>query len=296
LRNNDGDFLLVLLSNITIKLLTQNPHILSWSENWKIAIIGGAMKRISALLLVMICLIISNNLHSSPYVENMPFNVKQPDRTVGKLYFTGSKGNYYDNTRLFNEDDYTIVQDNDTGIFCWTRQDSDGWLKPTGYAALLFKPKNLDLKPGEGISKERNEERDRIGKQTGKAVNKDGSIDLFNSKNHYAIGDTGPAGGIIFYDKGYWGIDEDYHWRYLEAAPATAEFSSVWGLFETEVSGTDTSIGSGQQNTDILVNLGDIIIDFIDGNGGYSKDRWRRNCSYEVPATGDKWLQRLVSA
>lgn len=32
----------------------------------------------------------------------------------------------------------------------------------------------------------------------------------------YAIGDTGPAGGIVFYDKG----EVTDGWRYLEAAPA----------------------------------------------------------------------------
>jgi hypothetical protein len=40
----------------------------------------------------------------------------------------------------------------------------------------------------------------------------------------YKIGDTGPAGGFIFYDKGY----NSGGWRYLEAAPVEAEFQTVW--------------------------------------------------------------------
>jgi flagellar biosynthesis GTPase FlhF len=40
----------------------------------------------------------------------------------------------------------------------------------------------------------------------------------------YAIGETGPAGGIIFYDKGA----KSDGWRYLEAAPASSEFEGRW--------------------------------------------------------------------
>jgi hypothetical protein len=40
----------------------------------------------------------------------------------------------------------------------------------------------------------------------------------------YKIGDTGPAGGIIFYDKG----DNSDGWQYLEAAPPEFEFTANW--------------------------------------------------------------------
>jgi hypothetical protein len=62
----------------------------------------------------------------------------------------------------------------------------------------------------------------------------------------YRIGDTGPAGGIVFYDKGTYSDG----WRYLEAAPASAEFKAEWGLFET-ASDTSTGIGTGKKNTEI---------------------------------------------
>jgi uncharacterized repeat protein (TIGR02543 family) len=61
---------------------------------------------------------------------------------------------------------------------------------------------------------------------------------------------TGPAGGLIFYDKGSYSDG----WRYLEAAPVD-QTASVWGTCPQLVSGADgTAIGTGNQNTlDIVV-------------------------------------------
>jgi len=68
------------------------------------------------------------------------------------------------------------------------------------------------------------------------------------SGDYNIIGDTGPAGGIIFYDKG----SESDGWRYLEAAPASSEFNAEWGAYVYDVSGTQTGIGTGKSNTQIL--------------------------------------------
>jgi uncharacterized repeat protein (TIGR02543 family) len=66
-----------------------------------------------------------------------------------------------------------------------------------------------------------------------------------------AITATGPAGGLIFYDKG----SVSYGWRYLEAAPVSTEWTDKeWGSFETLIGGTETGIGTGQSNTTIIVN------------------------------------------
>jgi hypothetical protein len=70
----------------------------------------------------------------------------------------------------------------------------------------------------------------------------------------FEIGDNGPAGGWIFYDKGYYSEG----WRYLEAAPSDCidpvpyfqGFPNLiqWG--ETnKFLGTENKIGSGKANT-----------------------------------------------
>jgi hypothetical protein len=65
----------------------------------------------------------------------------------------------------------------------------------------------------------------------------------------YKIGDRGPAGGWIFYDKGVFSNG----WRYLEAAPAGTEFRAEWGAYERNVKGTSTAVGTGKRNTQIIV-------------------------------------------
>jgi uncharacterized repeat protein (TIGR02543 family) len=65
------------------------------------------------------------------------------------------------------------------------------------------------------------------------------------------IGATGPGGGLIFYDKGsYSGTP---NWRYLEAAPASTEFTAQWGTKGTEIGGTGTAVGTGRDNTAVIV-------------------------------------------
>jgi hypothetical protein len=77
----------------------------------------------------------------------------------------------------------------------------------------------------------------------------------FYTTSFYSVGDTGPAGGIVFYDKGYY----SFGWRYLEVAPSgwnggAVDPKPLWGCYLTALTGADAAaIGSGQQNTiDIL--------------------------------------------
>ena len=82
----------------------------------------------------------------------------------------------------------------------------------------------------------------------------DESGTLFN------IGDTGPAGGMVFFDRGHHADG----WRFLEAAPAHLTFTADWGaLVRTtsgwphfsyaNVQGTCEGIGSGRRNTELIV-------------------------------------------
>ena len=63
---------------------------------------------------------------------------------------------------------------------------------------------------------------------------------------HYHIGDTGPAGGLVIYvtDGGLHG---------LEAAPVDQSAGAVWGCEDTDPGAVGTAIGTGAQNTAIIV-------------------------------------------
>ncbi|WP_460058166.1 Lcl domain-containing protein [Spirochaeta dissipatitropha] len=61
----------------------------------------------------------------------------------------------------------------------------------------------------------------------------------------YQIGDTGQAGGIVFYDKG----EYTQGWRYLEAWTTNEDGMHAWKLSSTYTSGTVTDVGSGYDNT-----------------------------------------------
>ena len=81
----------------------------------------------------------------------------------------------------------------------------------------------------------------------------------------YGIGDTGPAGGIIFYDKG----NNSGGWRYLEAAPATTETSAQWrhnsGVLGEDmlraIGNTSREMGMGHSNTQNIMR-------YFNQNGG----------------------------
>ena len=76
-------------------------------------------------------------------------------------------------------------------------------------------------------------------------------ITLYAKWRDYSIGDTGPAGGLVFYDKGSYSDG----WRYLEAAPSDQSKGIQWynGSYIT-TGATATGIGSGIANTATIVS------------------------------------------
>lgn len=68
----------------------------------------------------------------------------------------------------------------------------------------------------------------------------------------YKVGDTGPAGGIVFFDRGFYGDG----WRYLEAAPIRSEWRyATWGTYQQNVTNTGRDIGFGKLNTQLIVEI-----------------------------------------
>ncbi|MCL2805493.1 MAG: hypothetical protein FWD26_06110 [Treponema sp.] len=86
-----------------------------------------------------------------------------------------------------------------------------------------------------------------------------------------ALGDTGPAGGIIFYkdSSGFTMTDDDSTAYYLEAAPANMPTNLRWSTLSwaeftasgndvslwIDIPGTETAIGTGRKNTALILAL-----------------------------------------
>ncbi len=65
------------------------------------------------------------------------------------------------------------------------------------------------------------------------------------------LGNVGPAGGLIFYDKG----NDDDGWQYMEVAPVDAEFEAVWGGKGELVEFTFRGHTRGEGNTTRIVEV-----------------------------------------
>jgi hypothetical protein len=63
------------------------------------------------------------------------------------------------------------------------------------------------------------------------------------------VGQTGPGGGLVFYDKG----NDTGGWQYLEAAPYDQSQGIAWGCHGTAILNTQRWVGSGRANTDLIV-------------------------------------------
>jgi hypothetical protein len=75
-----------------------------------------------------------------------------------------------------------------------------------------------------------------------------GNLDSFTT---LPVGQTGPGGGKVFFDKG----NNAGGWRYLMAAPSDQSTGMQWGCDSTtnQISGTLKTVGSGETNTSLIV-------------------------------------------
>jgi hypothetical protein len=92
----------------------------------------------------------------------------------------------------------------------------------------------------------------------------------------YRVGGRGPAGGVVFYDKG----NNNDGWRYLEAAPQDIDKYYQWGLYR-EHTFTSAKIGEGKKNTQAI--LAQLV-------KGKEKDRAAQLCDSFSAGGFDDWF------
>ncbi len=65
-----------------------------------------------------------------------------------------------------------------------------------------------------------------------------------------SVGQVGPGGGLVFFDKG----NNNGGWQYLEAAANNQSSSITWGCYNTSIPGTLFTVGSGENNSMLIFN------------------------------------------
>lgn len=117
---------------------------------------------------------------------------------------------------------------------------------------------------------------------------------VYAQENVYKIGDKGPAGGIVFYDKGF----TSNGWRYLEAAPEDQSSGCEWGPQGVGIPGDQGSaVGTGYGNTmDIVRACGktDSAAQIASMYRGGGKSDWFLPSKDELKALYDNLLKNGI--
>lgn len=69
----------------------------------------------------------------------------------------------------------------------------------------------------------------------------------------YYVGQSGQAGGLVFYDRGEYTTGLTHNWRYLEAALTDQSSSAAWSNVTATLVGTELPIGTGEANTAAII-------------------------------------------
>ena len=64
-----------------------------------------------------------------------------------------------------------------------------------------------------------------------------------------SVGQAGPGGGIVFFNKG----NSTSSWQYLETATSDQSTGLAWGCTGLSIPGTQLAVGSGEANTSLIV-------------------------------------------
>jgi len=83
-------------------------------------------------------------------------------------------------------------------------------------------------------------------------INTINGISFFGERETFAtapVGHQGPAGGIVFFDKGFYSDG----WRYMEITPTTPDTLLPWGCQGTVITGIADTLGWGLPNTAMIV-------------------------------------------
>jgi len=198
------------------------------------------------------------NLKATGYTPKPQITISQDDKTVSQysefdfgtffinepenLTFTITNSGEAPLTFVTVNNNRVNILDNTANAFSVVQQPSAAMIVAPGNTAtfiLRFNPTTEGLDYRANVQLETNSENNSVFSFWLKGQ---------CERRVYKIGDTGPAGGIIFYDAG----SVINGWRYLEAY--TTDLTAQWGGSNYTV-GTGLSIGDGKANTQKIVAL-----------------------------------------